>query len=79
MDATQTFACSRVNASANATPGNEANNDNDNDIDMEDAFQGGKRKEILYKGIRHKVYVSKKQNEFILKNNRKIYIKNLKL
>ena len=79
VDATKTFACARVNpnANANATPGNEANNDTD--IDMEDAFQGGKRKEILYKGIRHKVYVSKKQNEFILKNNRKIYIKNLKL
>jgi hypothetical protein len=72
VDASKTFACAHIDGK---------NNVDDIDIEMEDAFQGGKHrsKEIIYQGVRYKVHVSKKQNEFILKNNRKIYIKNIKL
>lgn len=70
-DTSKYFVCAR--------DGNVVNTD----VEMEDAFQGGNRRlrsyDVIYQGKRYPVHISKKQNEFILKDNRKIYLKNIKV
>lgn len=50
------------------------------DTEMKDIQDqsGGDKKYIIYKNMRYKVHISKKQNEYILHNNRKIYLKHIK-